>query len=82
MMQNKPTLSDALNNSKTLAVVGLSDDNLRPSYMVAKYMQDHGCPMEISFDHDLGGDDTAMRVVKQMVEEDLESGGKFIPVNF
>ncbi len=41
-MQNKPTLSDALNNSKTLAVVGLSDDNLRPSYMVAKYMQDHG----------------------------------------
>ena len=42
MMQNEPTLSDALNNSKTLAVVGLSDDNLRPSYMVAKYMQDHG----------------------------------------
>ena len=41
-MQNEPTLSDALNNSKTLAVVGLSDDNLRPSYMVAKYMQDHG----------------------------------------
>lgn len=35
-----------------------------------------------SFDHDLGGDDIAMRVVKRMVEIDLDGGGKFIPACF
>ena len=38
--------------------------------------------MEISFDHDFGGDDIAMCVVKQMVEHDLEARGKFIPEGF
>lgn len=42
-----PELSDeqianALRDAKTIAVVGLSDDPSRPSYGVAKYMQDHG----------------------------------------
>jgi uncharacterized protein len=41
-MHNEPTLTNALNNSKTLAIVGLSNDESRPSYSVAKYMQAHG----------------------------------------
>jgi uncharacterized protein len=31
-----------LSNSKTIAVVGLSDSPLRPSYGVSAYMQSHG----------------------------------------
>lgn len=54
----------------------------RTSSEALEYMREHGCPAEISFDHDLGCDDTAMRVVKQIVEQDLETGGKFIPDNF
>lgn len=42
-----PELSDeqiknVLRDAKTIAVVGLSDDPSRPSYGVAKYMQDQG----------------------------------------
>src|ERR1700761_8147455 len=40
-----------------------------------------GCPREISFDHDLGGDDTAMVVVRWLIDRDLDSGGRFIPLN-
>lgn len=54
----------------------------RTSSDALEYMRGHGCPMEISFDHDLGGDDIAMRVVKRMVEIDLDASGKFIPVGF
>lgn len=54
----------------------------RTSSDALEYMREHGCPMEISFDHDLGGEDIAMRVVKQMVEIDLDAGGKFIPAGF
>lgn len=41
-----------------------------------------GCPMAISFDHDLGGDDTTIPVVKQLIEFDLDVDGKFIPDYF
>lgn len=44
-----------------------------------------GCPSFISFDHDLGGDDTAMIVVYWMIEQDLdarEKGQKFFADNF
>ena len=41
-----------------------------------------GCPYEISFDHDLGGDDTAMAVVKKLIETDLDSDGRSIPEDF
>jgi hypothetical protein len=41
-----------------------------------------GCPSEISFDHDLGRDDTAMTVVKRLIEMDLNASGRFIPSNF
>lgn len=54
----------------------------RTSSGAIEYMREHGCPMEISFDHDLGGDGIAMRVVKRMVETDLDACGKFIPASF
>lgn len=40
-----------------------------------------GCPREISFDHDLGGDDTAMRLAHWLVSRDLDEPG-FIPFDF
>jgi len=41
-----------------------------------------GCPDFISFNHDLGGDDTAIKVVKYMINRDLDFNGKFIPQGF
>lgn len=38
--------------------------------------------MTISFDHDLGGDDTAMVVVKRLIELDMDADGSFIPRDF
>ncbi len=35
-------IAELLENSKTIAVVGLSDSPLRPSHGVAAYMQTHG----------------------------------------
>lgn len=42
--QNMPTdpVADILRASKTIAVVGLSDNPLRPSHGVSAYMQSHG----------------------------------------
>src|SRR2546423_280030 len=43
---NPPTVSDQigelLKHAKTIAVVGLSDSPMRPSYGVSAYMQSHG----------------------------------------
>ncbi len=39
---NQPDIADILKNTKTIAVVGLSDNPLRPSHMVAGYMQSQG----------------------------------------
>jgi len=41
-----------------------------------------GCPSFITFDHDLGGNDTAMVVVNFLIEADLECDGNFIPKDF
>jgi uncharacterized protein len=35
-------ITDILKESKTIAVIGLSDDPSRPSHGVSEYMQDHG----------------------------------------
>ncbi|KUY59449.1 hypothetical protein WS45_08340 [Burkholderia sp. RF2-non_BP3] len=35
-----------------------------------------------AIDHDLGGDDTAMVVVRWLIERDLDQGGQFIPPEF
>ena len=54
---------------------------VRSSVDAIQFLRNIGCPEYISFDHDLGGEDTAMKVVKWMVEQDLDNPG-FIPWNF
>ena len=39
---SKDEIGELLQRSKTIAVVGLSDSPLRPSYGVSAYMQSHG----------------------------------------
>lgn len=38
----KNVIKDLLDNAKTIAVVGLSDNPERTSYIVARYMKEHG----------------------------------------
>lgn len=61
---------------------GTYDFVARSSTDAINYMETTGCPTFISFDHDLGGDDTAMIVAKWMVEKDLDNDGQFIPPDF
>lgn len=42
----------------------------------------YGCPRFISFDHDLGGEDTSMEIVKWLVEMDMNMHYILIPSNF
>ena len=35
-------ITEILKGAKTIAVIGLSDNRMRPSYGVSEYMQDHG----------------------------------------
>lgn len=44
-------------------------------------MKQGGCPEFITFDHDLGGDDTAMVIVHWMIEKDLDEP-EWIPASF
>lgn len=53
----------------------------RSSKETINYMTLNGCPEYISFDHDLGGDDTAIKIINFMIEYDLDNPG-FIPSNF
>ncbi len=41
-MNEAETIKTILDNTRTIAVVGLSDKPERPSYSVSKYMQQHG----------------------------------------
>jgi hypothetical protein len=54
----------------------------RTSAQAIALLETRGCPSMISFDHDLGGDDTAMVVVKRLIKMDLDAGGRFIPGHF
>lgn len=54
----------------------------RTSQDAINWMTKISCPSYISFDHDLGGDDTAIVVVNWMIERDLDSNGEFIPKDF
>ena len=54
----------------------------RNSEEAIEFMIRNGCPEFISWDHDLGGDDTSMRVVKWMIEMDLDTDKEFIPETF
>ena len=42
MSADADTITELLRKSKTIAVVGLSDNPLRPSHGVSAYMQSHG----------------------------------------
>lgn len=64
-------------------------DPIDPAWTVARssaeaiaLLLERGCPDEISFDHDLGGDDTAMAVVHRLIDLDLDADGAFIPLTF
>jgi hypothetical protein len=54
---------------------------VRSAFEAMLYCMDHGCPEFISFDHDLGENDTGMNFVHGLVHYDLDHPG-FIPDNF
>jgi len=58
------------------------DKVLRNSEEAIEWLTRYGCPCFISFDHDLGGDDTAMIIIKWMIEMDLDMSGDWIPDYF
>jgi hypothetical protein len=45
-------------------------------------MQTHGCPVFVSFDHDLGLEKSGYDLAKYIVEQDLDSNLSFIPKEF
>lgn len=47
-----------------------------------EYMESIGCPLFISFDHDLGEGKNGYDIVKWMIERDLDMQGNFIPYEF
>lgn len=47
------------------------------SYVIKNGMTNHA-----SFDHDLGGDDTAMEFIKWLIECDMDYDGAIIPKDF
>lgn len=56
-MTDSSELRRILRECKTIAVVGLSANEMRPSYFAAKYMQDHGyriIPVNPNYDEILG----------------------------
>lgn len=75
-----------MNYSLFIDDLRIADDRFdlvaRTSWQAIKYMEQYGCPMFISFDHDLGGDDTARAVVLWMLDTDMDSEQDFIPVDF
>jgi hypothetical protein len=54
----------------------------RTSFDATSILEARGCRFELSFDHDLSGEDTAMVVVRKLVTMDLDAGGGFIPADF
>ncbi len=73
-------IDDIRNPKHTYDIISRSSDN------AIHFMFHEGCPNFISFDHDLGideegNDDTAMIVVKWMVNKDLDTPG-WIPKDF
>jgi len=54
----------------------------RSSKDAIDFMEENGCPDYISFDHDLGGYDNAIILVRWMIENDLDADGTFIPLSF
>ena len=91
-MATRPSVIFHLSHSLDIIRIVLYIDDIRnPNYDAVvvrtskeaiSYVKENGCPNFISFDHDLGGDDTAMIFVKWLVNHDLDNGAKIIPVDF
>jgi len=54
----------------------------RTSDEAKQYVLSNGMPSFASFDHDLGGDDTAMIFIKWLVNYDMDSDYSIIPCDF
>ena len=67
-------IDDEREPGKSLLEMDLAWVIARSSAGAISTMESMGCPSFISFDHDLGGDDTAMKVVNWMINEDLMQG--------
>jgi hypothetical protein len=50
---------------------------VRTSMTALAYVMAHGIPQHISFDHDLGNDDTSMVFINSMINYMLDNGMKF-----
>jgi hypothetical protein len=50
---------------------------VRSSQEAIDYVIANGPPAEISFDHDLGGDDTSMQFIKWLIEYTIDSDIEF-----
>lgn len=54
---------------------------VRSSEEAINYVRAHGFPNEISFDHDLGGEDTSMKFIWWFIDQYYDNG-LAIPVDF
>lgn len=54
---------------------------VRSSAEAIEFVKINGCPSFISFDHDLGGDDTSMKFIWWLIDSHLD-GNVAIPENF
>jgi len=54
----------------------------RTAESAMSFMEEHGCPSFISFDHDLGAGLNGYDLAHWMVERDLDMRGAFIPADF
>lgn len=73
-----------IDDERSPAYIGANEDDfvvVRTSKEANEYIAKHGMPSFISFDHDLGGDDTAMRTVRFIINGVLDGILK-MPNNF
>lgn len=78
MMISRPIYLDDLRYPKT-------DEDwivLRTSQEAVNFVKTNGMVDFISFDHDLGGDDTAIVFIKWLIDYDIDNDSKIIPSNF
>lgn len=54
----------------------------RSSKETIEFLKNNVCPNYISFDHDLGGDDTSIPIIKFLVNLDMDMDGQYIPYDF
>lgn len=63
------------NDGKEWAIVRSSDEAI-------KYVQTHGVPEFVSYDHDLGADDTSMKFIGWMIDQYLDQSITDFPVKY